>query len=159
MRSGGRRIVVVFPAPFGPRKPKISPSLTTRSTSTMPRYLPYDLVSCWVSMTAGMWSFLVPFLVPCGAPLAGSAISFAQERPDHLGDLALDERHDVMKLLEPCPGLHRPVGDRGEAALGDGAHVPVDAGGAAEQRVEALGRGAGGLTRCAPSRRGPGRGR
>ena len=34
------RIVVVLPAPFGPRKPKISPSFTCRSTprtaSTMP---------------------------------------------------------------------------------------------------------------------------
>ena len=34
------RIVVVLPAPLGPRKPKTSPSLTSRSTSTIPRWLP-----------------------------------------------------------------------------------------------------------------------
>ena len=32
-------MVVVLPAPLGPRNPKISPSLTWRSTSTMPRWL------------------------------------------------------------------------------------------------------------------------
>ena len=34
------RIVVVLPAPFGPRKPKTSPSSTWNETSAMPRLLP-----------------------------------------------------------------------------------------------------------------------
>jgi hypothetical protein len=34
------RMVVVLPAPLGPRKPKTSPSSTSRSTSLMPRFLP-----------------------------------------------------------------------------------------------------------------------
>src|SRR5215831_2162545 len=52
MRSSSRRIVVVLPAPFGPRKPKTSPCSTARSTSMIPRWAPYDLVSCSVSMMA-----------------------------------------------------------------------------------------------------------
>ena len=40
MRSSRMRIVVVLPAPFGPRKPKISPSSTSRSSSVMPRWAP-----------------------------------------------------------------------------------------------------------------------
>ena len=39
------RMVVVLPAPFGPRKPNASPSSTVRSSSMIPRWLPYDLVS------------------------------------------------------------------------------------------------------------------
>src|SRR5262245_38810239 len=54
MRSRRVRIVVVLPAPFGPRKPKTSPSLTVRSTSMTPRCSPYDLVSFSVWMTAVM---------------------------------------------------------------------------------------------------------
>ena len=34
------RIVVVFPAPLGPRKPNISPGSTAIVTSSMPRWLP-----------------------------------------------------------------------------------------------------------------------
>jgi hypothetical protein len=40
MRSSIVRIVVVFPAPLGPRNPKISPSSTARSTSIIPRLVP-----------------------------------------------------------------------------------------------------------------------
>ena len=49
--SSSVRIVVVLPAPLGPRKPKASPSRTTRSTSMMPRCSPYALVRRSVSMT------------------------------------------------------------------------------------------------------------
>ncbi len=34
------RIVVVLPAPFGPRKPKTSPSPTSKLTSVIPRLPP-----------------------------------------------------------------------------------------------------------------------
>src|SRR5512146_335874 len=54
MRSRMVRIVVVLPAPFGPRKPKTSPSLTWRSTSMIPRAGPYDFVSFSVWMIADM---------------------------------------------------------------------------------------------------------
>src|SRR5262245_37513132 len=54
MRSSTVRMVVVFPAPFGPRKPNTSPCLTSRSTSMMPRCSPYDFVSFSVWMTAVM---------------------------------------------------------------------------------------------------------
>src|SRR6187402_2294661 len=50
MRSRRVRIVVVLPAPLGPRKPKTSPAWTSRSTSMMPRCSPYDLVSRSVRM-------------------------------------------------------------------------------------------------------------
>jgi hypothetical protein len=45
MRSSAVRIVVVLPAPLGPRNPNTSPWLTVRSTSMTPRCSPYDLVS------------------------------------------------------------------------------------------------------------------
>ena len=34
------RIVVVLPAPLGPRKPNTSPSVTSNDTSVMPRLRP-----------------------------------------------------------------------------------------------------------------------
>ncbi len=40
IRSSSVRIVVVLPAPFGPRKPKTSPWATCRSTSMIPRCEP-----------------------------------------------------------------------------------------------------------------------
>ena len=43
MWSSSVRIVVVLPAPLGPRKPKASPSSTSRSTSTMPAMRPVGL--------------------------------------------------------------------------------------------------------------------
>jgi hypothetical protein len=40
MRSSSVRIVVVFPAPFGPEEAEDLASWTSRSTSMMPRWLP-----------------------------------------------------------------------------------------------------------------------
>ena len=40
IRSSSVRIVVVFPAPFGPRNPKTSPGRTAKLTSSIPRWLP-----------------------------------------------------------------------------------------------------------------------
>src|SRR5579859_2178782 len=52
MRSRTVRIVVVLPAPLGPRKPNTSPCRTSRSTSMIPRWVPYIFVSCSVWMIA-----------------------------------------------------------------------------------------------------------
>src|SRR5215813_394669 len=45
------RIVVVFPAPFGPRKPRISPGSTRKLTSSTAVTRPYRFVTCWTSIT------------------------------------------------------------------------------------------------------------
>src|SRR5438132_139921 len=43
-------IVVVFPAPFGPRNAKISPGRTSKETSFTAMTLPNDLTMCWTRM-------------------------------------------------------------------------------------------------------------
>src|SRR5947207_6812686 len=45
------RIVVVLPAPLGPRKPRISPRSTRKLTSSTAVKRPYRLVRCWTSIT------------------------------------------------------------------------------------------------------------
>jgi hypothetical protein len=45
-------MVVVLPAPFGPRTPNTVVTGTARSRSTMPRAPRYDFVSCSVSMAS-----------------------------------------------------------------------------------------------------------
>ena len=52
MMSRTVRIVVVLPAPFGPRNPKISRAATSSERSTMPRAEPYDFVSRSVAIAA-----------------------------------------------------------------------------------------------------------
>ena len=44
-------MVVVFPAPFGPRKPRISPRSTRKLTSSTAVTRPKCLVRCWTSIT------------------------------------------------------------------------------------------------------------
>ena len=44
------RIVVVFPAPFGPRKPWISPGFTSRLTPSTAVKLPYVLTRSWMAI-------------------------------------------------------------------------------------------------------------
>ena len=46
------RMVVVFPAPFGPRRPKTVPSSTERSTPLTARTSPKDFVRLFVVMIA-----------------------------------------------------------------------------------------------------------
>ena len=46
------RMVVVFPAPLGPRKPNSSPRSTSKLTSSTARDSPYTLTRSWTSMTA-----------------------------------------------------------------------------------------------------------
>ncbi len=44
------RMVVDLPAPLAPRKPKISPSPTSKLTSSTATNLPNRRVRCWTSM-------------------------------------------------------------------------------------------------------------
>src|SRR5215469_966527 len=46
-----QRIVVVFPAPFGPRNPKISPRSTLMEMPRTACSLPYDFFSLSITMT------------------------------------------------------------------------------------------------------------
>src|SRR5438132_8890001 len=48
------RMVVVLPAPFGPRKPKVSPARTEKEALSIPRRRPYRLVSSRASMTTSI---------------------------------------------------------------------------------------------------------
>src|SRR5437879_1939266 len=43
-------MVVVFPAPFGPRNAKISPAQTSKETSLTAVTFPNDLMTCWTRM-------------------------------------------------------------------------------------------------------------
>ena len=51
-RPARMRIVVVFPAPFGPRKPKISPGATVRLSRSTAVKSPYFFVSSRISIMA-----------------------------------------------------------------------------------------------------------
>src|SRR5450759_5461637 len=53
MRPTIMRIVVVLPAPLGPRKPKTSPRRTERLRWSTASVLPKLLVSSWVASTTG----------------------------------------------------------------------------------------------------------
>jgi len=63
MRSSNRRIVVVFPAPFGPRKPRTSPGSTVKSSPSSPTVSPYFLVRSRASMTGVV---IAPAYTPTG---------------------------------------------------------------------------------------------
>ena len=47
-------IVVDLPAPFGPRKPNVSPACTVRSRPRTASTSPYRLTSPWASMTVAV---------------------------------------------------------------------------------------------------------
>src|SRR2546430_169627 len=53
VKSSIARIVVLFPAPLGPRKPKISPCATLNEIPLTARTAPYDLAKPSTSMAAG----------------------------------------------------------------------------------------------------------
>src|SRR4051812_16275158 len=155
------RIVVVLPAPFGPRKPKTSVSPTSRSTSTMPRCSPYDLVSFSVWMIAIIESPLLPArrrrVARVAVRLARETILLlgpvGQEPRDQTRDLRFDEGHDVVEFLEPGPDGDRSIARRREAPFGDLAHLAIDRGSARQHRIERLGRGAEVLAPIAGARR------
>src|SRR5260370_249782 len=73
MRPTSIRMVVVFPAPFGPRKPKTSPGLSENETpSTMVR-LPMTFVKLLATRTGGMRRLLY-WYVPVGGALIAAAL-------------------------------------------------------------------------------------
>src|SRR4028118_548657 len=49
-RPATMRIVVVLPAPFGPRKPKIAPAAAVRLRRSTAVKSPYLLVRSWISI-------------------------------------------------------------------------------------------------------------
>src|SRR2546430_6919506 len=91
IRSSRTRMVVVLPAPLGPRKPYTSPVVTDRSRPARPRRDPYILVSwsVWMARSA----------------IATSPI-FGFEPLDQRGDLPLQEGVEV-------PGTAQSLGARG----------------------------------------------
>src|SRR5713101_9775097 len=73
IRPTSMRMVVVFPAPFGPRNPKTSPGLRVNETpSTMVR-LPITFVRLVATRTGGMRRLLY-WYVPLGAALIAAAV-------------------------------------------------------------------------------------
>ncbi len=92
-RSSSVRIVVVLPAPFGPRKPKISPSCTVRLTSSMPARVAVALGEpVWsrsrsvidsqlADPTANVHPSLLPPRRPYFASLEGPAGKYGGEAP------------------------------------------------------------------------------
>jgi hypothetical protein len=52
MKQERTRIVVVLPAPLGPRKPTTSPCSTVKVRLSMAALLPYSLVRAWTSIMA-----------------------------------------------------------------------------------------------------------
>ena len=55
-------IVVVFPAPFGPKKPKILPDFTERSIPSIAIIDPYDLESEFASIQDIKEHFILPLI-------------------------------------------------------------------------------------------------
>src|SRR4029078_1667048 len=53
MMPARQRSVVVFPAPFGPTSPRISPGPTSNVTPRTAVKSPYNLVSAWAEITYG----------------------------------------------------------------------------------------------------------
>src|SRR5690606_7038354 len=76
IRSSRQRIVVVFPAPFGPRKPTISPARTSRSTPRSARTSPYDFVN------PSTTNAIVSIMVLCLSLVAAAAHSQSRS-PGH----------------------------------------------------------------------------
>src|ERR1700676_1808627 len=104
------RMVVVLPAPLGPRKPNTSPSETSRSRSKRPRPEPKSLLRPWVTST----------LLMCPAPLRTLAYRHresaeAAHRPCHRADetrVGAERRsHD---LAPACRDFERDLGHRME---------------------------------------------
>src|SRR3954470_1849032 len=93
MRSRTVRIVVVLRAPFGPRNPKTSPAMTSRLTSSIPRWAPYVFVSCSVRMIA-----VISILSRWDA--GGGRRSLRLELLDERGEHLEEHRVQAMRLAE-----------------------------------------------------------
>src|SRR6202165_4070647 len=139
------RSVVVLPAPFGPRKPKISPRVTERSTpATASTFRPRDLNTRRrprVSITA---SASCPTIRhdSAGRGLLGVWWGARHQVPERLlrgsatrcppygADLAQDrrDRKSLQKAAGDVGG-HRPVGERRTTPAGHGRRRGVFGGG------------------------------
>ena len=76
------RIVVDFPAPFGPRKPVTVPGRTVNVRSVTAVVGPYRLVSSWISiMTTTVPNGRLPVIGARSLPRLGKTPPAGQERP------------------------------------------------------------------------------
>src|SRR2546430_12812228 len=73
IRPTSMRMVVVLPAPLGPRKPKTSPGLSAKKTASTIVRLPMTFVRLLATRTGGMRRFLY-WYVPLGATLIAAAV-------------------------------------------------------------------------------------
>src|SRR5256885_8135011 len=73
IRPTSMRMVVVLPAPLGPRKPKTSPGLSEKETASTIVRLPMTFVRLLATRTGGMRRFLY-WYVPLGATLIAGAV-------------------------------------------------------------------------------------
>src|SRR5690242_13070646 len=139
MRSRMVRIVVVLPAPFGPRNPNTSPSWTWRSTSTIPLCSPYVLVRRSVRMTAMVvWAFQRTGgtdlgRVLCARPDGGldrgrcpGGVAFTEVLLEQCGNEVLHVGDEIVELLDPLPLRRWQIGHDADAVRGDDLHPVVD---------------------------------
>src|SRR5699024_3971787 len=120
--SGTRRpamssTVLVLPAPFGPRIPKISPWSMERETSSTAREAPYDFLSWSTSTAVG---FMAPAFRGRGPAASGnrrcppSAVRPMGSAPD-VGRAARGKHASVVEEVDPragrcgAPGPTHPV--------------------------------------------------
>src|ERR671935_1675921 len=93
--------VLVFPAPFAPRRATISPSPTCRDTSRTARTGPYRAVSpsTTKSSRGPFWAPRVSF--PASSPKlrAGDVLRNALEDLDELAVSDLERRDDVRRVV------------------------------------------------------------
>src|SRR5881227_3024003 len=82
MRPTSMRMVVVFPAPFGPRKPKTSPGRRSNETeSTMVRF-PMTLVRLRAVSMRRLWYWFLPLIAAAVAALTFGAGFYSFLRGD-----------------------------------------------------------------------------
>ena len=148
-RPATHSTVVVLPAPFGPRMPKISPSSTVNDTSSTASWSRYRLRRLLTSMTFMLND--VRSRAAAGesawAPGRGVVTSTAGRHPATLGTpgpIVETDGHEETRDGDrpgPRPGDARPVGRRpGGAGRGDrgaelraGDDLPASPGGLADQ--------------------------
>src|SRR5262249_46631967 len=97
------RIVVVLPAPFGPRNPRISPRSTRKLTSSTAVSRPYRLVRCCTSITTNSWRMGRQHGTDGTVPNPSCYLNLEKMcRPR----LAAMEDHYGSRRRNPSPGLY-----------------------------------------------------
>src|SRR2546428_7504296 len=110
-RPSSSRMVVVLPAPLGPRKPKVSPARTENDAPSMPRRRPYRLVSSRASMTTSISDpgRLVPrsrHVLGVPAPIDVRALGSQLEHAvGQLGEVMAVVGDEEQGALEPAQGI------------------------------------------------------